>query len=76
MRVEHEYQRKDAFAYLAAWDVRRAKIHGRCEPTTGIVPFQRLVDQVMSQDPYRSARRLFWIIDNVPPTADRGASPA
>ena len=64
MRVEHEYQRKGAFAYLAAWDVRRAKIHGRCERTTGIVPFQRLVDQVMGQDPYRSAPRVFWIMDN------------
>jgi hypothetical protein len=64
MRVEHEYQRKGAFAYLAAWDVRGAKIHGRCEPTTGIVPFQRLVDQVMGQDPYHSAPRVFWIMDN------------
>jgi len=25
MRVEHEYQRRGAWAYLAAWDVRRAK---------------------------------------------------
>jgi hypothetical protein len=29
MRVEHEYQRTGAWAYFAAWDVRRAKIHGR-----------------------------------------------
>jgi len=64
MRVEHEYERQGAWAYLAAWDVRRAKIHGRCEPKTGIAPFERLVDQVMSQEPYRSARRVFWIVDN------------
>ncbi len=64
MRVEHEYDRGGALAYLAAWDVHRAKIFGRCEPTTGIVPFGRLVDQVMSQPPYRSARRVFWIVDN------------
>ncbi len=64
MRVEHEYKRQGAWAYLAAWDVRRAKIHGRCERKTGIVPFHRLVDQVMSQEPYRSAPRVFWIMDN------------
>ena len=64
MRVEHEYERKGAWAYLAAWDVRRAKIFGRCELTTGIKPFRRLVAQVMRQEPYRSARRVFWIMDN------------
>jgi DDE superfamily endonuclease len=62
--VEHEYQRRGAWAYLAAWDVRRAKVFGRCELKTGIGPFDRLVAQVMSQEPYRSARRVFWIMDN------------
>jgi hypothetical protein len=64
MRVEHEYERCGAWAYLAAWDVRRARIHGRCERKTGIVPFERLVAQVMDQEPYRSAPRVFWIMDN------------
>lgn len=64
MRIEHEYERKGALNYLAAWDVRRAKIFGRCEPKTGIKPFGRLVAQVMKRKPYRSARRVFWIIDN------------
>ncbi len=64
MRVEHEYQRGGALQYLAAWDVQRAKLFGRCEPTTGIVPFGRLVEQVMTIEPYRSARRVFWIVDN------------
>lgn len=64
MRVEHEYKRGGALNYLAAWDVRRAKIFGRCEPKNGIVPFGRLAEQVMSQEPYCSAKRVFWIIDN------------
>ena len=64
MRVEHEYTRGGAWAYLAAWDVHRAKIFGRCERTTGIAPFRRLVAQVMRQEPYRSATRVFWIVDN------------
>ena len=51
-------------AYLAAWDVHRAQVFGRCEHTTGIVPFRRLVAQVMRQEPYRSATRVFWIVDN------------
>src|SRR3990172_7743549 len=62
--VEHEYQRGGAYAYLAAWDVRRARLFGRCEVRTGIAPFDRLVAQVMSQEPYGSAPRVFWIMDN------------
>ena len=64
MRVEHEYERKGSLAYLAAWDVRRARVFGRCEVKSGIKAFDRLVDQVMSQEPYRSAKRVFLIIDN------------
>jgi len=66
MRVEHEheYERRGALAYLAAWDVHRARIFGRCEQKTGIEPFIKLVDQVMRQEPYRSADRVFWIMDN------------
>lgn len=64
MRVEHEYHRLGAWVYLAAWDVGRAKVFGRCEKKNGIAPFERLVEQVMLQDPYRSANRVFWIVDN------------
>jgi transposase len=63
-RIEHEYERQGAVQYLAAWDVHRAVVFGRCEPRTGKAPFGRLVDQVMNQEPYRSARRVFWIVDN------------
>jgi len=64
MRVNHDYDRGGAVAYLAAYDVHRAKVHGRCEDTTGIDPFMRLVEQVMTQEPYKSADRVFWIADN------------
>lgn len=64
MRVEHEYARGGAWAYLAAWDVRRAKVFGRFDVTTGIDPFERLVADVMAQEPYRSAARVFWVMDN------------
>lgn len=64
MRVEHEYTRGGAWTYLAAWDVHKAKIFGLCEAKSGIKPFDRLVDQMMSQAPYRTADRVFWIVDN------------
>jgi hypothetical protein len=64
MRVNHTYGRGGALAYLAAYDVHRAKVFGRCEPTTGIDPFMALVAQVMTQEPYTSTKRVFWIADN------------
>jgi hypothetical protein len=62
-RVEHEYARRGALAYLAAWDVHRAKLFGRCEEHSGIAAFDRLVAQVMAEEPYASARRVFLITD-------------
>jgi transposase len=64
MRVEHEYDRGGALTYLAAYDVHRAVLHGRCAASTGIEPFMALAEQVMSQEPYKSAKRVFWIVDN------------
>ncbi|MFF4625568.1 transposase [Nonomuraea jabiensis] len=64
MRVNHEYQRGGALAYLAAYDVHRAHVFGHCSPKTGIEPFTTLVDKVMTQEPYVSAKRVFWVVDN------------
>ena len=64
MRVESEYIRCGTLAYLAAYDVHRAKVMGRCEASTGIKPFTALVDQVMTTEPYASAKRVFWVVDN------------
>jgi len=63
-RVEFEYDRQGALAYVAAWDVRRAKVFGLCRRTTGIESWHDLVDLVMRQEPYASARTVFWITDN------------
>jgi transposase len=64
MRVNHEYTRGGALAYLAAYDVHRARVFGHCAPSTGIVPFMALVEQVMMTEPYASAKRVFWVVDN------------
>lgn len=63
-RIEAEYNRCGALQYLAIWDVRRGLIMGRCEAKTGIVPFGRLLDQVLERSPYREAERLFCVVDN------------
>lgn len=74
MRIEHDYHRNGALAYLAAWDVHRGQITGRCEDTTGIEPFSRLVEQVMTSEPYASADRMFWIVTTARLTAVRPRS--
>jgi hypothetical protein len=63
-RIEAEYDRNGALQYLAAWDVHRGIVLGRCEKKTGIKPFGLLVDQVLEQTTYEKANRLFFIVDN------------
>ncbi|MEW9555284.1 hypothetical protein [Nonomuraea sp. NPDC050783] len=42
----------------------QARVFGRCSPKTGIIPFMDLAEQVVTQEPYASARRVFWVVDN------------
>ena len=62
--VEHEYERGGALCYLAGWDVKHARIFDRCAPKDGIQPFDALVEQFMSAQPYSKAQRVFVIVDN------------
>jgi len=64
MRVESDYRHHGTLAYLAAYDVHHAQVIGHCAPSTGIAPFGALVDKVMTREPYASARRVFWVVDN------------
>jgi transposase len=63
-RVEFEYVRGGTLAYFAAYDVHHAHVIGRIAPKTGIEPFTDLVKQVMTTEPYASANRVFWVVDN------------
>ena len=63
-RVEFEYERNGTLAYIAAWDVHHANLFDRVEAKNGIEPFGRLVEQVMTAEPYASARTVYWIVDN------------
>jgi hypothetical protein len=71
-RVEAEYKRNGALQYLAAWDIHRGIVLGRCEKKTGIKPFGLLVDQMLEQKVYAEATRLFLIVDNG--SSHRGAA--
>jgi hypothetical protein len=63
-RIETEYKRKGALQYLATWDVQRGIVMGRCERRTGIRSFGRMVTQILKQEAYRDAERIFLIVDN------------
>jgi hypothetical protein len=63
-RVEHEYRRHGTCAYLAAWDVRQARLFGHVVERATIERFDAFVGFVMAHEPYRSARRVFWVVDN------------
>ena len=63
-QVEFEYERGGTLAYMGAYDVHRARLYGMVADKTGIVPFIELVDKVMTQEPYASARTVYWVVDN------------
>jgi hypothetical protein len=70
-RVAAKYKRGGALQYLAAWDVQRGRVMGRCEAKTGIEPFMRLAQQVMEDPDIRTPygrrdvySRVFWVVDN------------
>jgi transposase len=63
-RVEFEYQRGGTLAYMGAYDVHQARLIGTVAAKTGIAPFMELAERVMTLEPYASARRVFWVVDN------------
>lgn len=63
-RIEFEYKRGGTLAYMGAYDVRAGRLIGSVAAKTGIVPFMTLVERVMTIEPYASARRVFWVVDN------------
>ncbi|OGF63789.1 MAG: transposase, partial [Candidatus Fischerbacteria bacterium RBG_13_37_8] len=64
MKVEHEYKRCGAWAYIAALDMHQVKLFGICENKSSIAAFDLLVEQIMMQFPYKKAKRVFLIVDN------------
>ena len=62
--VDFEYKRGGTLAYMGAYDVHEARLFGTVVDKTGIVPFMDLVEMVMTTEPYASARKVYWIVDN------------
>ena len=42
----------------------RRRLFGTVAEKTGIVPFMELAERVMTLEPYASARRVYWVVDN------------
>jgi hypothetical protein len=63
-QVEFEYERLGTLAYQAALDIFQGTVIGQIQDTNCILTFNQLVERVMSQPPYNTARRVFWIVDN------------
>jgi len=61
---DRDSQRGGTLAYFAALDVHLGQVLGRCAPKTRIDPFGELVEQVMTTEPYASAHRVYWVVDN------------
>src|SRR6266545_4818565 len=55
----------EAYEFVISADEKtQIQARCRCDPTTGIGPFGRLVEQVMTVEPYASAKRVYWMVDN------------
>src|SRR4051794_37168366 len=74
--VEHEYRRQGTLAYLAAIDVHdpRRGLFGHCQTKISNQAFDALVAEVMTSEPYASARS--WSSTTAPSTAARRQSTA
>jgi transposase len=71
-RIESDYRRGGTVCYLAAMDVGSGEVMGVVDATCGIVPFGRLTAEVMGREPYASAEKVYWVVDNG--SSHRGAN--
>ena len=63
--VEFEYRRGGTLAYFAAYDVHHARVMGTDRPEDRDRTLHRARrPQVMTTEPYASAQRVFWVVDN------------
>ncbi|MEO6629733.1 MAG: hypothetical protein ABIP03_14335 [Aquihabitans sp.] len=49
---------------MGAYDVHRAHPFGTVADKTGIAAFMDLLNNVIATEPYASARRVYWVVDN------------
>ncbi len=61
---EFEYRRHGTAVLLALMDIVSGHVLHETVPKSGIVPFLALIKKLLEQEKYRSATRLFFVIDN------------
>lgn len=64
IRVAHEYKRGGATNYMAGWDVFKGRLIGKCVRRKTKAAFRSLVCKIMEMEPYKSAKRVFFVVDN------------
>jgi hypothetical protein len=48
----------------SAYRIRDMRLFGSCEPKISNDAFDALVEEVLTTEPYASAQRVFWVVDN------------
>lgn len=64
IRVEFEYSQNGTVIYLAALDMATGRVFGDFPVANKKVTFMAFLERRMAQEPRRSARRVFLILDN------------
>jgi transposase len=63
-RVEFEYTRKGTLCFQGALDVRSGRVFGAFPARNTAEAFRGFVTELMGQEPYARATRVFWITDD------------
>jgi hypothetical protein len=66
VKVEHEYERLGTVQYMAAWDVFRGKVIGKCVPSVTKPVFHSFIEEILNHKPYKKADRIFLLLDGGP----------
>lgn len=61
---EFEYRRHGTAVLLALLDIGSGRVLHQTVRKNGIAPFRALLEDVVQQEPYRHAQRLFFVVDN------------
>jgi transposase len=62
--VEHEYERQGALNLLACLDVYSGQVFGQCYARKRRAEVESFVDDLFAREPYVSAKRIHFILDN------------
>lgn len=61
---EFEYRRHGTAVLLALMEIGSGRVFHETVKKNGIAPFRALLQRVVEQEPYRTADRLFFVVDN------------